>query len=237
MLTAEDAHRYSRFVEQYQRSVYPLLAARLRRLTRHVPEHALDLGCGPGYLTEQLVQFVAKVTALDINPAMLELTRKRIDHRASGVELRLGDVHALDFPDAHFDLVVSYSCFHHWERPVLALRECRRVLAPGGVIVLLDTDVDARAASSSLQDNIVEPDLRRFVSEAFEESYSLSEVGRICDDAHLPVSDLNPFAFDPADALEAMDFDPTSLDGLSSVAGSRRGVARPVAWLLVSRPD
>jgi ubiquinone/menaquinone biosynthesis C-methylase UbiE len=99
------------------------------------------MGTGPGYLSREiLLRTTAEIVGADINPAMLDIASKTL----SGIpvdrwSLRIADVHRLPFLSGSFDLVVSYSCFHHWENPVAALKECKRVLAPNGRLVLFDT--------------------------------------------------------------------------------------------------
>lgn len=94
----------------------------------------LDAGCGSGWYAEYCVGQGAAVTAFDITPRMVELTRARLGDRATVVQ---ADLHRpLDFAaDETFDLVVAPLVLHyveHWE-PVLA--EFRRVLKPHGLLV------------------------------------------------------------------------------------------------------
>lgn len=94
----------------------------------------LDAGCGSGWYAEYCVEQGAQVTAFDITPRMVELTRARLGDRA--VVLQAGLHEPLDFAaDDSFDLVMAPLALHyveHWE-PVLA--EFRRVLKPDGVLV------------------------------------------------------------------------------------------------------
>lgn len=56
------------------------------------------------------------------------------------VELAVGDVYALGFPDASFDVVHAHQVLQHLTDPVAALREMRRVACPGGVVAVRDSD-------------------------------------------------------------------------------------------------
>jgi ubiquinone/menaquinone biosynthesis C-methylase UbiE len=79
-----------------------------------------------------------RLTGVDFSPAMLELARRQADRLGRQVDLRLGDAQALELPDASFDTVVcTFSlCAIPDERRAIA--EMRRVLRPGGRLLLLD---------------------------------------------------------------------------------------------------
>lgn len=98
------------------------------------PVRILDLGCGPVQVTFRLTEAIpgARVCALDHSLSAL----KRVGKRCPGVELVLAD--ALDLPceDGSFDIVLSLNLYEHVHCPVLLLEEVRRVLAPGGALVL-----------------------------------------------------------------------------------------------------
>lgn len=102
----------------------------------------LDVGCGPGTITADLARLVApgRVTAVDASEAALDEAR-----RAAGanVDFAVADVHALDFPDASFDVVHAHQVLQHVGDPVRALREMRRVCRPGGIVAVRDADYAA----------------------------------------------------------------------------------------------
>jgi ubiquinone/menaquinone biosynthesis C-methylase UbiE len=79
-----------------------------------------------------------RLTGVDFSPAMLQLARRQADRLGRKVDLRLGDAQALQLPDVSFDTVVcTFSlCAIPDERRVIA--EMRRVLRPGGRLLLLD---------------------------------------------------------------------------------------------------
>lgn len=102
-------------------------------------EQVLDVGCGAGHTALAFAARAAHVVALDITPAMLEQVAQNAAARGlSNVETRLGDVEAIDAPDASFDIVTSRYSAHHYPDPVRALAEIRRVLKPGGLFLLSD---------------------------------------------------------------------------------------------------
>jgi SAM-dependent methyltransferase len=103
----------------------------------------LDVGSGPGTITVDLAKRVApgRVTALETTQAVLELTRAEADrYGRTNVDFLVGDVHALQLPDACFDVVHAHQVLQHVADPVAALREMIRVCRPGGVVAARDAD-------------------------------------------------------------------------------------------------
>lgn len=103
--------------------------------------HLLDVGCGPGTITLDLAARVApgRVLGVDASPDVIDaaLTAAR-DAGREEVELRTGDVYALDEPDAAFDVVHGHQVLQHVAHPVAALREMRRVCRPDGLVAARD---------------------------------------------------------------------------------------------------
>lgn len=107
----------------------------------------LDLGCGPGTITLGLARAVAPgaVTGLDHDEEHVDAARALAAERGvPDVEFRTGDVRAMPFPDASFDVVFENNLFVHLaEDAPVAAREAHRVLRPGGFLAARDTDVGA----------------------------------------------------------------------------------------------
>ncbi|WP_282693441.1 class I SAM-dependent methyltransferase [Streptomyces sp. CC208A] len=106
----------------------------------------LDVGCGPGTITADLAALVApgRVTAVDTAEDVLDKARATVAERGlENVDLAVADVHALDFPDASFDIVHAHQVLQHVGDPVRALREMRRVCRPGGIVAARDSDYGA----------------------------------------------------------------------------------------------
>jgi SAM-dependent methyltransferase len=94
----------------------------------------LDAGCGSGPLAAALQARGAVVTGLDSSVRMVELVRRRLGAEA---DLRVADLGApLPFDDDAFDMVVASLVLHYLEDWVAPLSELRRVLRPGGRVVL-----------------------------------------------------------------------------------------------------
>ena len=96
-----------------------------------------DLGCGTGQLTAMLAPFVGSVIAVDDSTAMLAAARRRMSGIAN-VSLERGRLESLPISDASLDAAVSFLVLHYVEDPLLALREARRVLRPGGRLLITD---------------------------------------------------------------------------------------------------
>ncbi len=96
-------------------------------------EKVLDVGTGTGVAAITAARMGARVTGLDLTPALIEQAREnsRIA-RLEGIVWMEGDAENLPFPDASFDLVLSQFAHMFAPRPDVAVAEMRRVLKRGG---------------------------------------------------------------------------------------------------------
>lgn len=118
----------------------PDLAPMLAAAELRGAERVLDLGCGPGHTALLFAPHVEEVVALDPTEAMLiEARRLAGERRIDNVRFELGVAEAVPCPDTAFDRVVSRQSAHHWSDIRGAVGEIVRVLAPGGLFVLIDT--------------------------------------------------------------------------------------------------
>jgi len=104
----------------------------------------LDVGCGPGTITAGLAARVPRghVTGIDAVPDILGQAREAAGGREN-VDFAVGDVYALGYPGASFDVVHAHQVLQHLSDPVLALTEMRRVTRPGGLVAVRDGDYGA----------------------------------------------------------------------------------------------
>ena len=99
----------------------------------------LDVGCGPGTITADLARLVApgRVVGVDRSAEVLEEAAR---NAAPALEYRTGDVYRLDLPDGSFDVVHAHQVLQHLSDPAAAVAEMRRVLRPGGLLAVRDSD-------------------------------------------------------------------------------------------------
>jgi ubiquinone/menaquinone biosynthesis C-methylase UbiE len=100
----------------------------------------LEIGVGAGSDFSQWVQNGAEATGIDLTEAAIQLTKEHLQFRnlplATGT-LQVADAEHLSFPNNSFDIVYSWGVLHHTPETAQALRECFRVLAPGGMLKIM----------------------------------------------------------------------------------------------------
>lgn len=107
----------------------------LRRVTLLLGERVLDIACGTGIVARQAAPWVGatgQVTALDMNPAMLTVARQAPLTTGAVIQWQQGNAIDLPFADGVFDVTLCQHGLQFIPDRAAALREMRRVLAPGG---------------------------------------------------------------------------------------------------------
>jgi ubiquinone/menaquinone biosynthesis C-methylase UbiE len=141
--------RHARQWDDLARTLLPVPEYR-QRLLELLPEGAtvLEIGVGTGGLLTELAARGGQVIGMDHSPAMLEEARRRLTAAGiDGIELRLGEMSHLPLPDASVACVVANMVLHHAAEPSAVLAEIRRVLTPGGVLLLADLARHEREAA------------------------------------------------------------------------------------------
>ena len=108
-------------------------------------DRLLEIGCGGGLLLRDVLPAGASATGLDHSSEMVSLARER----APGAEVVLGSAERLPFPHGSFGAVVMSIVFMFLPDPLAALRESRRVLAPGGRIAIYTTSPSLRGSQAA----------------------------------------------------------------------------------------
>lgn len=116
-----------------------------------VGKDVLDISCGTGYGTHRLIKAGAKkIVGIDISPETVLYAQKRYFN--DSVIFQTGSILSLDFADNSFDVVVSFETIEHVDLPEKALSELRRVLRPGGVLVISSPNRLLTSPGKSLSD-------------------------------------------------------------------------------------
>ena len=129
MSFAVGASAYDRFMGRYSVPLAPLLAD---FAGVEVGQRVLDVGCGPGALTTELVARLGPSAVAAVDPSEPFVAAAREQH--PGVDVRQAPAEQLPFDDAAFDATLAQLVVHFMADPVAGLREMARVTRPGGVI-------------------------------------------------------------------------------------------------------
>lgn len=114
--------------------------AALMKLLPEEGDAALDLGCGTGVMLPALLERFSRVAGVDLSPDMIRAVPAPVAERA---ELAVAPMERIPFDDNTFDAVVCRGALHHAADLSAALREIRRVLRPGGRLLLSEPCADS----------------------------------------------------------------------------------------------
>ena len=134
----------------------------------------LEVGCGIGTDLVRFAKGGAIVTGIDLSETAIELARKNFRlHRLEPHELRIANAEALPYPDDSFDVVYGHGVIQYTSEPDRLVRECHRVLRPGGrAIFMVYNRVSWLNALSKVMSVPLEhedaPVLRKFTIREFE---------------------------------------------------------------------
>ena len=129
-----------------RRQVIPPVTRFLSELDGHRDIRLLDVACGTGRTLSQIARTYPglRMHGIDLSPWYVQEARRTLDREApeaDRVSLRVGNGEEMPFPDGHFDVVTSVYLFHELPRAPRrqVIREARRVLRPGGLLVIEDS--------------------------------------------------------------------------------------------------
>jgi demethylmenaquinone methyltransferase/2-methoxy-6-polyprenyl-1,4-benzoquinol methylase len=117
-------------------------------------DRVLDVGCGTGFATEGLLERTERVHGLDQSRHQLERAWAKFG-KTDRVRFYRGDAERLPFADDAFDAVWSSGSIEYWPDPVAALREFRRVVRPGGGVLVVGPDAPHSSVFERLADAIM----------------------------------------------------------------------------------
>jgi ubiquinone/menaquinone biosynthesis C-methylase UbiE len=134
---------------RYDRGLRLLTCGRLDKVYDRLSENigdgqsVLDVGCGTGALALRAARRGARVKGIDVNPQMLEIAQRRVDREGLGATVELLERGVAELGaerENAYDVVTSGLCFSELtgDEIVYALKEIRRILKPGGLLLVAD---------------------------------------------------------------------------------------------------
>jgi ubiquinone/menaquinone biosynthesis C-methylase UbiE len=163
----------------------------MRRLGLEPGEHVIDIGFGPGLLTQEMATAVGsggRVVGIDLSNEMLAMARVRCAGQP-WVELDQADAVTLPFSAATFDAAVAAQVYEYVGDLARALAEAKRVLRRGGRLLVLDTDWDSIVWNTSdrprttrmltaWKEHLVHPHLPRTLARRLKDTgFAVEDIG------------------------------------------------------------
>jgi ubiquinone/menaquinone biosynthesis C-methylase UbiE len=128
----------------------------------------LDLGCGPGLLTQAIEEKTKRVVGLDLTREMLNEAQLQSKKKNKSILYLLGDAEKLPFMDGQFDCVMTRLTIHHFPEPLKIIKELSRVLKSGGRMIVSDiiSDLDPqKQARHNIVEQLRDPSHVKFLNE------------------------------------------------------------------------
>jgi SAM-dependent methyltransferase len=146
-------------------------------------DRVLDVACGPGFLTVEFARRCRYALGVDATEELLVRARREAAARGiENVEFVLGEADALGPSDASFDVASCRAAFHHFEDPRKALLEMKRVVRPGGRLLIADMLSSEDPAQAEYHDRI-----ERLCDRTHVRALRESELEALCRDAGLEI--------------------------------------------------
>jgi len=168
-----DDHRLTTWFRFYQ-------ALALSKLNISEGSGFLDVGCGTGWAVREAAKHLrsGKACGIDISPKMIDKAISQTQVMVN-IEFRVANSEFIPYPNESISSVLCTFSFHHYQNPLIALSEMRRVMRKTGKLVILDS---ARDVSSAiwLQDR-----WRRYFERSHVKYYTTNELKILVEQAHL----------------------------------------------------
>ncbi len=119
-------------IESWQKMMEPVLQRAAHLLQQHKREGSLlDVGAGFGFFLKEMKDRGWEVAGVEISQKGMDYARNVL-----GVAIHHGPLEKVGFPRNHFDAVTAFYVIEHLPDPMVFLKECHRILKPGGILLL-----------------------------------------------------------------------------------------------------
>ena len=146
-------------------------------------DQAVDIACGPGFLTMAFAEKCQHVLGVDATSELLNLARRETQERKiNNLSFVLGDVNHLMLKSDRFDYASCRAAFHHFSDPATVLREMQRIIKPGGKILIADMLTSEDPEQASYHDRI-----EKLCDPTHTQALTASEFDQLFGDAGLNV--------------------------------------------------
>ncbi len=162
---------------------YPYIS---EELDKEFYQDLLDCGCGTGPMISLLYDKDSSknYTGLDITPKMIEVGKSK---NLAGVQWIVGDCENLPFNENSFDVIICSNSFHHYPNPQRFFDSAKKVLRPGGRLILQDYTAPAFVLWLM---NHTEMPIANLIGHGDVRAYSLKEISNLCTNSGLKIEKL-----------------------------------------------
>ena len=102
----------------------------------------LDVGAGPGFYTELLLDNLpsSHITLLEVSNELMDISKKKLSSYGERVDFVNESIFKNQLEDNQYDFVICRFVFQHLQDPLIASKEIYRILKPGGIVAIIDSD-------------------------------------------------------------------------------------------------
>jgi ubiquinone/menaquinone biosynthesis C-methylase UbiE len=194
MLDTVDSQHWSNRTDRYDAGTTYIVGAKTLAAAQgwlrgqiKATDIALEIGCGTGIYSAVIAERAQHFTATDISAEMLARAEARL-RPFPNVDLKRADAVQVPYPEAAFDLVFMGNLLHVVPAPDAILRECHRVLKPGGRLLVLDATMTGMPAIARLA--MAVRYLRGFgLPPRTNRSYDIDELANLIRKSHFEIKD------------------------------------------------